>query len=250
MIFTTPFLFIIHLVFCGFTAQALQSEKILIITSSSSKITVDGELSDWSHVNFTNDFIVHDTNSPSLQKTSAKVVMDDENIYFAFDVKDKNIVGTNQVHDATLFNTDDLIEVFIDPDGDGENYLEFGVNAYGNIYDYVLNCVTERCGGWSDNKGFTLKNIVVKTSVVGTINNSNDTDTGFIVEIKIPFNALRLTKTGHFPQLSNNSSWRVNMFRIDYGSPVVEYQSWVPHHRFGFHQPDRFGFFLFKLDSQ
>jgi hypothetical protein len=242
-----PSLFsIIYLIFFASLAQAKQANDILVITPNSSNIIIDGDLSDWRHISFTQNFVLHDKNKLSTQKTRAKVTRDNKNLYFAFEVQDKNIVGTNQPHDAKLFTTDDLIEVFIDADADGENYLEFGVNAYGNIYDYVLNCVKESCGGWSDNPDFTLNNIVVKTSVQGTINNNNDIDTGFIVEIKLPFKALKLIKQGNFTKPAHHSEWRVNMFRIDYGIDPIEYQSWRPHHSFGLHQPDKFGYFYFK----
>jgi hypothetical protein len=236
-------------VFCGSLYQETQANNTLVVSPARSNITIDGNLSDWHGVNATQPFTLHDKNSPSTQQTRTMVVFDEQNIYFAFDVKDKNIVGTNQPHDAKLFSTDDLIEVFIDPDGNGENYLEFGVNAFGNAYDYVVKCVRKNCGGWSDNKRFTLKNIEIKTSVIGSINNSKDIDTGFIVEIKLPFLALRDIAGGQFVKPTNNTIWRVNMFRIDYGNTPIEYQSWVPHNSFGFHQPDKFGYFHFTLSD-
>jgi hypothetical protein len=245
--FITSVVGIMYLVTFGIILNAAQANDSLIITSGTSPIKVDGDISDWSHIPFTKNFILHDTGSISTQNTKAKVAMDENNIYFAFDVKDKNIVATNQVHDGQLFTSDDLIEVFIDFDGDGENYLEFGVNAHGTIYDYVLKCVTESCGGWADNKDFTINNIAVKTSVLGSINNNNDVDEGFIVEVKLPFKSLQLIKNGNFTQPIVNSEWRVNMFRIDYGTSPTEYQSWVPHNSFGFHQPDKFGYFYFKM---
>ncbi len=247
MTFISPIVAIICAVTFAGGLSVAQAKDSLIITSSSSPITVDGDISDWSHIPFTKDFILHDTGSISIQNTRAKVAMDENNIYFAFDVKDKNIVATKQAHDGKLFTSDDLIEVFIDFDGDGENYLEFGVNAHGTIYDYVLKCVTESCGGWADNKDFTINNITVKTSVLGSINNNNDIDEGFIVEVKLPFKSLQLIKDGNFTQPIVNSEWRVNMFRIDYGTSLIEYQSWVSHHSFGFHQPKKFGYFYFKM---
>ncbi len=222
----------------------LWATDTLAIPQNDIAITIDGDLSDWNTINYTPYFVLHDKNTASTQKTRAKVIRDDQNLYFAFEVEDQNIVGTNQAHDAKLFSTDDLVEIFIDPDGDGQNYIEFGVNAYGNVYDYVIVCPSLSCGGWKDNQGFKIANLEVGTSVVGTINNSSDTDTKFLVEIKLPFASLTSITNGNFTVPAENDVWKVNLFRIDYGT-TTEYQSWVPHNTFGFHQPSKFGNFKF-----
>ncbi|MCP4520547.1 MAG: T9SS type A sorting domain-containing protein [Cytophagales bacterium] len=223
------------------------ADTLSIFQNNTSSITIDGNLSEWEAIEATSAFILHDTGKDSKQQTTAKVTWDSENIYFAFDVKDQNIVGSDQERDSPLFGSDDLIEVFIDPDGDGQNYLEFGVNAYGNIYDYVLICVSSSCGGWKDNQGFTVQDIETATTIDGTVGNSSDIDTGFTVEVKVPFSSLTSITNGNFSTPDEGDSWRVNLFRVDYTpNAAIEYQSWTAHNSFGYHQPSKFGYFNFS----
>ena len=51
--------------------------------------------------------------------------------------------------DSKIYETDDLVEIFIDPDGDGKNYLEIGVNAFSTHYDMLVKCISPECGGWN-----------------------------------------------------------------------------------------------------
>lgn len=204
-------------------------------------IVIDGKLNDWATIPYSSEFVKHDDNSKTSQITRAKVTWDDANIYLAFDVEDTEIIGKMQQQDSRFFETDDLIEFFIDPDGDGQNYLEIGINASGSVYDYVIKCPNSSCGGWADNQAFDVQGIEIKTTIDGTLNNANDVDKGYIVECKIPFSALTI-ENGNFKKPSNNTAWKVNLFRIDYSTKTpVEYQSWTPHNAFGFHQPAKFG---------
>lgn len=210
-------------------------------------IVIDGNLNDWVTIPYSSTFVKHDDNTTSTQKTKAKVTWDNENLYLAFDVEDTEIVGKIQSQDAAFFETDDLVEFFIDPDGDGQNYLEIGINASGSVYDYVIKCPNASCGGWADDQVFDVKDMEIETTIDGTLNNPNDVDTGYIVECKIPFSSLTNISAGNFTKPSNNNSWKMNLFRIDYGiKNSVEYQAWTPHNVFGFHQPSKFGVIHFK----
>lgn len=206
-------------------------------------IVIDGNLNDWATIPYSSTFVNHATNASTTQKTKTKVTWDNDNLYLAFDVEDTDVVGKIQSQDAAFFGTDDLVEFFIDPDGDGLNYLEIGINASGSIYDYIIKCPNASCGGWSDDQVFDVKNIEIKTTIDGTLNNSNDVDKGYIVECKIPFSSLTNISNGNFTKPSNNTSWKMNLFRIDYNgkNSSLEYQSWTPHNSHGFHQPSKFG---------
>jgi hypothetical protein len=61
---------IIYFIFFASLAQAKQANDILVITPHSSNIIIDGDLSDWTYISFTQEFILHDNNKPSTQKNS------------------------------------------------------------------------------------------------------------------------------------------------------------------------------------
>ncbi|UFH47519.1 hypothetical protein LNP27_05640 [Flavobacterium galactosidilyticum] len=75
---------------------------------------------------------------------------------------------------------------------------------------------------------------------------SKITKSGFNVEIAIPFSSLNEITNGHFKTPKNGTTWKGNLFRIDYGQSK-EYQSLKPYQskKYGFHQPVEFAEFKF-----
>lgn len=215
----------------------------------STNITIDGDLSDWDLIPFTDEFVDHDlgTITNEVQSTKAKLAWDDDNLYVAFLALDRDMSTTDGEQDAAIFSTDDLVEIFIDADGNGIDYIEIGANAEEVYYDYVLECVSSTCGGWKDNQAFDLQGFDVKASYIGTLNNVVDTDVQYVIEFKIPFTALNAIPNGGFSTPLNGDKWKANLFRVD---PNVwhgtEYLSWSPHNSFGFHQPAKFGELVFS----
>ena len=61
------------------------------------------------------------------ETTSLKVLFDDNFLYFAFSIIDRHQVSKYfspaNDHGSYLFKKDDLIELFIDPNGDGKTIL-------------------------------------------------------------------------------------------------------------------------------
>ena len=209
-------------------------------------ITIDGNLSDWEQVSFTDEFVDHGlgTITTNVQTTQAKVAWDSDNLYFMFVSSDVAITASQGSQDDPIFSTDDLVEVFIDADGNGVDYIEIGANAQEVYYDYILECVTSSCGGWKDNQGFDLVGVEVKSSYDGTLNNNSDVDVQYVIEMKVPFSSLNAIPDGGFTTPTDGDSWNANLFRVDVGSST-EYLSWNPHNSFGFHQPSKFGKLVF-----
>lgn len=201
-----------------------------------SAITIDGNLSDWKNP-FLGPFLIHNTSGKATQETFVSLSWNDENLYLAYKCQDSNIIGSKQNKDSRIFETDDLAEIFLDPDGDGKNYVEVGVNAFSTYYDVLLKCISPECGGWNMAMEFDIKGI----ETVSTINNE-----GYIVEIKIPFSSLEKTKNGNFTKPKAGTKWKGNAFRIDYGN-TTEYLALQPYksNNFGFHQPKEFAVFEF-----
>jgi hypothetical protein len=144
--------------------------------------------------------------------------------------------------DEPLYN-EEVVEVFIDPSGDKDNYLELEVNPLGALWDgYILNRGQTITGilAWNS---FEIKWAVF---VEGTVNNPADKDTGWSVELALPlkdiYNAL------HNPP-RDGDLWRLNLYRIDRpegaGDPG-EGSAWSPVSGRTFHDPDRFGEVIFS----
>ncbi|MDA6071754.1 carbohydrate-binding family 9-like protein [Flavobacterium sp. AC] len=206
------------------------------IYKTAEKITIDGDLSDWK-TPFLGPFVIHDSGKKGTQNTFVSLSWNDENLYIAYHSTDSKIIGSAQKKDSQIFSTDDLVEIFIDPDGDGQNYIEIGVNAFSSNYDLLLKCISPDCGGWNTSMAFDIAGLEAKSKI---------TPEGFDTEIKIPFSSLETIKNGNFNKPKAGIKWRGNTFRIDYGN-TTEYLAlqYYKSLKYGFHQPEEFAVFEF-----
>lgn len=216
-------------------SEILQSQT-LPIHKTNEKITIDGDLSDWK-TPFSGPFVIHNSGESATQNTFVSLSWNDENLFIAYRSTDSKIVGKAQKKDAQIFNTDDLVEIFIDADGDGQNYIEIGVNAFSSNYDLLLKCISPACGGWNTSTAFDISGLETVSKI---------TPEGYNTEIKIPFSSLESIKNGNFSKPNVGTKWRGNTFRIDYGN-ITEYLALQPYKslKFGFHQPEEFAVFEF-----
>ena len=189
---------------CSITTYA-QTIPIHKITK---KISIDGDLSDWK-TPFLGPFVIHDSGQKLLRI-----------LWFHFRGMTKTYTSLTALQilkslenlkkkDAKIFNTDDLVELFLDPDGDGQNYIEIGVNAFSTNYDMLLKCISPNCGGWNTSMTFDISGLETASKI---------TPKGFNTEIKIPFSSLKTIKNGNFKKPKIGTKWRGNAFRIDYGN--------------------------------
>jgi len=200
------------------------------------KIIIDGDLSDWK-TPFSGPFVIHNSGEKATQKTFVSLSWNDENLYIGYRSDDSKIIGKSQPKDSKIYETDDLVEIFIDPDGDGKNYVEIGVNAFSTNYDMLLKCISPGCGGWNTAMNFTIAGLETISKI---------TPEGFCTEIKIPFSSLEKVENGNFIKPKIGTKWKANTFRIDYGN-TTEYLALQDYKslKFGFHHPDEFAVFEF-----
>ena len=220
----------------SFMFSTVNYSQNIPIHKTSDKITIDGDLSDWK-TPFLGPFVIHDSGNKASQDTFVSLSWNDQNLYIAYRSTDSKIVGSFQKKDSQIFNTDDLVELFIDPDGDGQNYIEIGVNAFSSNYDLLLKCISSLCGGWNTAMNFDIAGLETVSKI---------TSEGFNTEIKIPFSSLQTIKNGNFTPPKAGTKWRGNAFRIDYGN-TTEYLA-LQHYKslkYGFHQPEEFAVFEF-----
>lgn len=224
----TAFLFFIYNVTAH--SQTIPVYKI------GNEIKIDGDLSDWK-MPFSGPFVIHNSGEKATQNTFVSLSWNNENLYIAYRSGDSKIIGYAKKKDSKIFNTDDLVEIFIDPDGDGQNYVEIGVNAFSSNYDLLVTCISPNCGGWKASLAFDIKGMETVSKI---------TPEGFDTEIKIPFSSLEKIKNGNFTKPEAGTKWRGNTFRIDYGKTTeylaLQYYKSLNH---GFHQPEEFAVFEF-----
>lgn len=221
-----------------------------IIEKTSSPPIIDGDLSEWDNISNVS-FSVHNTGLEGSTSGTAKAVWTNDAVFFAFSIKDVDVMNTYFSKDDPLYNNDDLIEIFLDFDGDGKDYVEIGVSAANINYDLTV-CPSVICGSWGGSglSGWDIVGLETEAIVIGTLNNSSDVDEGYTIEVKIPFSGLSSAPGSNFEIPTNGSTWRGNLYTIDYSTGAAkdaanDYLSWSTLPAFGFHQPNDFATFEF-----
>ena len=235
----------------------------------STPITVDGLLTepDWHNVAWSEYFVDIEASlkSEPTYKTRVKMLWDNKFLYIAAELEEPNVWATLTERESVIFNDNDF-EVFIDPDGDTHNYVEYEMNALNTQWDLLLlkpyrdsPMQNVAIDNWNFNG---IKSVV---HVDGTINDPKDTDRGWTIEIAIPLDALaELSSTGVIPV--NGEQYRIDFSRVEWNVDVVDgkYKRrtqlvdgreklmpennwvWSPQGVIAMHQPETWGFLQFS----
>jgi len=183
------------------------------VTRAAAPIAVDGSLGEfaWQTAEQINGFerILNDYDQV-LHPTRARMLWDDENLYFAFACQDPDIWAIYDQEDDPMWS-EEVVEVFIDPDGDGENYLELEVNPLNAVVDLKIYRLQPE---WKSSIPWDIAGLQTAVQVQGTVNDSLGQDLGWTVEIAIPWAATADSiDGGGKPQVGD--TWRLNLYRIE-----------------------------------
>ena len=105
---------------------------------------------------------------------------DDQYFYVGAEMEEPHVWGTIRERNAVMFHDNDF-EVFIDPDGDGLNYYEFEMNAFGTIWE--LSLPKPYGEGGVPVLGCNLAGLRRAVHVRGPVNNPSRKNDGWSVEI-------------------------------------------------------------------
>lgn len=175
---------------------------------------IDGKLDDkvWKKAWNSTDY--YELNSDKLVKTPKqtwRMMWDEQYLYMSADCADTDIISPVLPRDGEVYNYD-CVELFVMPDFANAEYweLEFGVT--GSIYDSLCKKNLDHWGGVNNTKAEMtgLKAAIVTN---GTANKSDDKDTGYTVEIAVPFSQL----PGYVAdsKLKSGQQMRVLLARMD-----------------------------------
>ncbi|NNK27489.1 MAG: carbohydrate binding family 9 domain-containing protein, partial [Flavobacteriaceae bacterium] len=179
---------------------AAQEKKSMTILRTSDAPKIDGVLDDtaWQNAEVATDFIQFrpemGVTLPEHKKTSVRMTYDDQAIYVSAYLKDKPEDIQKQFTSRDNFGQSDFFIVVLNPNNDSQNDTEFFVFSSGTQADAVASPGNGEDFGWN----------AVWDSAVKIV------DDGWIVEMKIPYRALRFSK--------DVKTWGVQFhrrFRID-----------------------------------
>jgi hypothetical protein len=144
------------------------------------------------------------------------MLWDNHALYIAFSCRDPEMWTTMATHDSSLW-AEEVVEVFIDPDGDGRDYYELEVNPLNVVVDLKIFTLTPE---WKSDIGWDTKNLKTAVKAYGTVNNPDDRDIGWTAEIAIPWEGFEGIPGGTKPP-SPGDQWRLNLYRIERGGGIA-----------------------------
>jgi hypothetical protein len=247
-------------------SEVLNLPKAYITRYTKQPPVIDGKIDDacWQNAVWTDKFvdIEGDKKPKPAFDTRVKMLWNDTCLYIAATLCDPHVWATLTRHDAVVFHDNDF-EVFIDPGNGTHGYFEVEVNALNTIFDLFLN-KPYRNGGKAVH-GYDVKGLQSAVHVNGTINDAADYDSGWSVEMAIPFKALATGNAEKQPKEGTN--WRINFSRVQWdsyvknaiyykkvasnGKPLNEHNwVWSPQGVVNMHWPERWGYLHFTKRAE
>lgn len=175
-------------------------------------------------------------------ETWAKITYDDEAMYIGAYLEDRHAWGDLKERDANTW-TQEVIELFVDVNGDGEDYLELQVTPLNTVFDANFKKMLGRGEGSRDEqidraRAWNMEGLETAVYVDGTVNDQASQDKFWTVEIKLPFKSM--PGAGAAPKA--NATWSMNMYRFDRPKPKQSFAyAWSRAARGNFHRVDQFG---------
>ncbi|HEX8014013.1 MAG TPA: carbohydrate-binding family 9-like protein [Flavobacterium sp.] len=248
-----------------------QSKKNTIVpkTYTANKIAnpilIDGDESDpaWKNAQWTDLFEDIENNIKPKYATKVKMLWDETNFYILAKIDEPHVWANLKQRDTIIFYNNDF-EVFIDPDGDTFNYYELEINALNTAWDLFLSKPYRE----NDNVVLNDWNIPGLKSAVkinGTLNNPNDTDEGWVLEMAIPWASYK--KSYNENNVPIDKFWRVNFSRVNWQHSLVDgkYERkkdtdgkflpeynwvWSPMGVINMHEPEKWGYVYFSSKEE
>lgn len=234
--------------------------KNYIVPKTSEEIIIDGETKElsWGMTSFSDNFI--DIEGVEIPKFNTKVKMlwDNKYLYVFAELNEPHIWGNLKQRDTIIFYNNDF-EVFLDPSGTGAGYGEIEINALNTVWDLYLD-KTYRIGGKA-NFEWNLDELKSAVKIHGTLNNPNDIDSIWTVEMAIPLKPLISLKNNPKRIPIEGEQWRINFSRVEWDFDLIDNKyyrkkenntfkreyNWVWSNQkvINMHEPEKWGFLQF-----
>jgi hypothetical protein len=200
-------------------------------------IVVDGKATEpaWREALSTAGFQTAEGSPEPNGPTAAKLTWDDQHLYVYVSATDNDVASSYTATDEPIWKAD-VIELFIDADGNGKGYVELQVSPKNVQFDtwYAI-------GRPNDDKSYSAA-MTTAVEVRGTLNSGSLDDQGWDAEFAIPWAAVK----GNDPTMAvrlppqPGDTMRLNVVRVDYpagGSPSAS--AWNRIRYTDFHSIDR-----------
>jgi Carbohydrate family 9 binding domain-like len=247
-------------------------------------IRVDGQLDEvcWQSAPRSSRFVDLISGQPTLYDTRAALLWDDSFLYAGFWVEEPNVTATFTERDSPIYKNND-VEVFI---AGKDSYYEFEVNALNTIYEVFFiweesyekgsyatvpefsrsnpkvrsfNGVGfrthprgKRLGSWA----WDFPGLLTAVRVNGTLNKSQDKDSGWTVELAFPWQGMNwLAKAdGRALPPREGDVWRIDLSRFNRYKAMPPAKdsggwAWSRHGVWDSHIPECFPYIRFSTQD-
>ena len=262
------------------TSKLKPAQTEYICRKTGETIVIDGKLDEsiWRKTPSVKFYGITDGSNPPFL-TEGKIVWNDNYLYVGFyferpdiqcywPVKQANLTSeqvkkliaptcfsrrseTWRRSESLIMITDSFAKIFLDPDGDGSNYLEFHINPANNVFDAWYK------QGFTNDKLYDRKlfpdvdwqcpGLLTAVYIDGTLNASHDIDKAWSIETAIPWKALKPFSRGICPPVSGDI-WGAHLGRVyrDRANGKNQYWVWPFLEVKNCHLPDRFAKLIFE----
>lgn len=274
-IFSNTIWIFIFMLFAGCNGEITSTSEVVdipdykkpnhyICYQAPESMNVDGIISDaeWGNTEWSVWFkdIEGEGKDEPLYKTRMKMQWDEQYLYIAAELEEPHVWAKITERDEVIFFDNDF-EVFIDPNDDTHAYYELEVNAFETAWDLLL-LQPYRDGGPAVDS-WDIQGLQVGTEIYGTINNPDDVDKGWTLEIAIPFKVLEECAPGG-EKPAKGDQWRINFSRVEWKVEVKDGQYekqidpstgksyaednwvWSPQGYINMHMPEFWGYVQFE----
>lgn len=240
---------------------SIQMPKSYVAYQTIEAIIIDGKATErsWEKVQWTDDFIDIEGVVIPKYRTRAKMMWDTKYLYFYAELEEPHIWGDITEKDAVIFYNNDF-EIFIDPDSDTHNYIEFEMNVLNTIWDLYLTKPYRNHGQVLDN--WDISGLKSAVSIDGTLNDPSDIDKKWSIEIAMPWKDLN--EASKLSKAPVGKTWRLGFSRVNWEFDLIDgkYQRkkdpktrkylpeynwvWSPQGVINMHEPEKWGFVYFS----
>ena len=240
--------------------------KHYIVNKINDQINIDGKDDElaWSNAIYTDDFIDIEGDKIPSQKTNVKMLWDDKFLYVFAKLYENHIWGDITKRDEVIYYNNDF-EVFINPNDDVFSYGEIEINALGTEWDLFLNR-PYRLKGKADSS-WDINGLKSAVDISGTLNEPNDLDDYWTLEIAIPLKEIEKLNTSRKDEkVISGDVWRINFSRVNWdfeinngvysrkkenGKYLPEYNwVWSPQGIINMHVPENWGYLVFSENDE
>jgi hypothetical protein len=213
-------------------------------------LTVDGRINEpsWKRAPWTRCFVDIEGNDVRPEPrfaTRVAMLWDDECLYVAADLEEPDVWGTHTKRDSRIYDDNDF-EIFLKPFENRLCYCEFEMNALNTIWDLFLD-KPYYMGGTADSS-WDCPGLRHAVQIDGTLNWPLDVDSGWSLEVAIPWSGL--TRAGVLAPPKPGDQWRANFSRVEYKRELVgrycDNWVWSCQSEINMHIPAFWGFVQFS----